>query len=70
MIVCVCLRVSDRDIRRHAQDGCHSFDELQMATGVSTSCGRCETCAKETFQRAHAAEESTCFVHKDLPVTG
>ncbi len=67
MIVCVCLRVSDRDIRRQAQDGCHSFDELQMATGVSTCCGRCETCARETFQQAHRAEEATCYLRQELP---
>ncbi len=56
MIVCVCHRVSDRDINRHAQQGCSSFDELQMESGVSTSCGRCETCARDVFDRACAGQ--------------
>ena len=64
MIVCVCNRVSDRDIRRHAEDGISSFDELQMATGVATCCGRCESCARHTFQQARHAEP-VCFVRTE-----
>ncbi|RZT98028.1 (2Fe-2S)-binding protein [Rivibacter subsaxonicus] len=49
MIVCICRRVSDRDIARHAP-ACGDFDELQMETGVSTSCGRCRDCAQALFE--------------------
>jgi len=66
MIVCVCNRVSDRDIRHLAQDGCPNFDELQMATGVATCCGQCENCARDTFsQAAMSANAATCYVRKD-----
>ena len=61
MIVCVCNRVSDRDIRRHAEGGCTSFDELQMATGVATCCGQCESCARDTFIEAQPTQ-AVCFV--------
>jgi len=44
MIVCVCRRVSDRDIARAAHQGL-SFDEIQLELGVATQCGRCEDCA-------------------------
>ena len=54
MIVCVCHRVSDRDIARAARAGCASFDELQDALRVGTACGACQDCARDTFQ-AHAA---------------
>ena len=54
MIVCVCHRVSDRDIARAAHGGCASFDELQFELSVATSCGRCHDCAAEIFHR-HAA---------------
>lgn len=64
MIVCVCNRVSDRDIRRHAEDGCGSFDELQMATGVATCCGQCESCARDTYAQART-EQAVCFVRKE-----
>jgi bacterioferritin-associated ferredoxin len=58
MIVCICRRVSDRDIARVAAEGCASFDELQFELGVATACGKCHDCARETFHRhadpAHA----------------
>jgi len=54
MIICVCHRVSDRDIARVAREGCASFDELQFALGVATRCGKCHDCARNTFHE-HAA---------------
>jgi bacterioferritin-associated ferredoxin len=56
MIVCVCERVSDRDIERHVRGGCDSFDSLQLETGVATCCGRCEDCAREVFETATGAQ--------------
>ncbi|MCB2037568.1 MAG: (2Fe-2S)-binding protein, partial [Ottowia sp.] len=38
MIVCVCNRVSDRDIVRHAHAGM-GFDDIQLELGVATCCG-------------------------------
>jgi len=46
MIVCVCRRVSDREIARHARAGM-SFDEIQFELGVATQCGQCEGCARD-----------------------
>ena len=54
MIVCICHRVSDRDIAHAARHGCASFDELQEELGVATACGACGDCARETFA-AHCA---------------
>lgn len=53
MIVCVCHRVSDRDIAREARAGCASFDELQDSLRVGTACGACLECARETFDEHH-----------------
>ena len=55
MIVCVCYRISDRDIERHAHNGCASFDELQMDSGVSSCCGRCTDCARDVFESARSS---------------
>jgi len=49
MIVCVCRRVSDRDIHRAARDGVASFDHLQAECGVGTACGSCVDCARDTW---------------------
>ena len=52
MIVCVCRRISDRDIHRAARDGIGSFDELQSDLGVGTACGSCVDCALATWSEA------------------
>jgi bacterioferritin-associated ferredoxin len=57
MIVCLCHRVSDRDIAREAAAGCHSFETLQQELLVGTACGSCLDCAHETF---HAYASGAC----------
>jgi len=52
MIVCVCRRVSDRDIEREVRAGCCCFDALQDELGVARSCGACADCARAVFARA------------------
>jgi bacterioferritin-associated ferredoxin len=54
VIVCVCHRVSDRDIEREVRHGCESFEELQDELRVATACGRCGDCARDTFDVARA----------------
>lgn len=49
MIICICHRVSDRDIAREVARGCPSFEALQDATRVATGCGACGEFAKEAF---------------------
>jgi bacterioferritin-associated ferredoxin len=56
MIVCICHRVSDRDIARASAVG-GSFEDLQVDLGVGTSCGACLDCARATH-RHHAAPAS------------
>ena len=60
MIVCVCHRISHREIEHHAA-ACDNFDELQMRTGVATGCGRCGDCARAVFDDAR--EPARCAPH-------
>ena len=53
MIVCVCRRVSDREIARHARAGM-GFDEIQWELGVATQCGRCEDFARGVVAQCSA----------------
>jgi bacterioferritin-associated ferredoxin len=53
MIVCVCRRISDREIARHARAGM-SFDEVQFELGVATQCGQCEGCARDVVAQCSA----------------
>ena len=54
MIVCVCKRVSDREIARHAAQGM-DFDDIQFMLGVATQCGSCEGCARDMVARHREA---------------
>ncbi|WP_213956375.1 MULTISPECIES: bacterioferritin-associated ferredoxin [unclassified Variovorax] len=54
MIVCVCRRVSDREIARHARAGM-TFDEVQFELGVATQCGQCEGCARDLVAQCSAS---------------
>ncbi|WP_082536168.1 MULTISPECIES: bacterioferritin-associated ferredoxin [unclassified Roseateles] len=52
MIVCVCHRVSDRDIAIAASSGCPSFEALQDDLRVATACGACRDCACAVFEES------------------
>ena len=56
MIVCLCHRISDRDIRAAVAAGTRCFDRLQDETRVASSCGCCHECAREVFDDACAAQ--------------
>lgn len=50
MIVCVCKSVSDKHIRRLAQDGeVISLRDLTRETGLGTCCGKCVPTAREVL---------------------
>lgn len=55
MIVCVCRRISDHQIRKAAADGAHSLECLQFDLGVAVQCGRCADCAERVLHDARAA---------------
>lgn len=58
MIVCICHRVSDRDIAREVRDGCTSFEALQDELRVGTRCGACTDCARKTFAACQPTREA------------
>jgi bacterioferritin-associated ferredoxin len=74
VIVCVCHRVSDRDIEREVRHGCDSFEELQDDLRVGTACGSCTDCARDTFDvaracRPTAAEARAASAARVIPIT-
>ena len=54
MIVCLCHRISDRDIERAVQAGARSFDQFQDDTCIARNCACCDDCAREVFDAACA----------------
>ena len=64
MIVCVCRRVSDREIARHAHAGM-SFDEIQFELGIAMQCGRCESCARDVVAQC-CASQPVAAIHNEV----
>lgn len=60
MIVCICHRVSDREIARHARAGM-SFDDIQFELGVATQCGQCESCARDVVSQCNPSHPSAAL---------
>ena len=66
MIVCVCHRISDREIARHARAGM-SFDEIQFELGVATQCGQCEGCARDVVAQC-CGSHPVAALHRDAAI--
>jgi bacterioferritin-associated ferredoxin len=58
VIVCICRRISDRQIREAAAAGAHSLECLQIDLGVAMQCGRCADCASQVLCDARAAQHA------------
>ena len=67
MIVCVCHRVSDREIARHARAGM-GFEEIQFELGVATQCGQCEGCARDVVAQCSARCPTANIQHASQPM--
>ena len=65
MIVCVCKRISDREIARHARAGM-GFDDIQFELGVATHCGQCEPCARDIVAQCCASAPVAAIHFVDL----
>lgn len=51
MIVCICKRVSDKDIQKCIEAGC-GFEEIKQQTGACTNCGMCKDCINQLVEQA------------------
>ena len=68
MIVCVCHRVSDRDIAIAASSGCASFEALQDDLRVATACGACRDCACAVFDESRMQGSASRAPGKVVPI--
>ena len=52
MYVCICIGVTDHQIREAALAGCETVAELTMRTGCGSNCGSCLGMAAELLEQA------------------
>lgn len=69
MIVCVCRRISDREIARRARAGM-GFDDIQFELGVATQCGQCESCARDVVAQCSAHSPTANIKLANHPLEG
>ena len=60
MIVCLCHRISDRDIERAVREGVPDFETLQDDTCIARNCGCCHETALEVFDQALCEQAACC----------
>lgn len=54
MYICVCNRVTDKQIREAARDGARTLDALSAQLKVASCCGKCRGCARRVLREAMA----------------
>lgn len=65
MIICICQRVSDRDITQMSRSGA-SFYDIQLELGVATQCRACEGCARDLHAQCQSSG-AVAFCHSADP---
>jgi bacterioferritin-associated ferredoxin len=71
MYVCICTAVSDREIRRAADNGARDLRDLREQLGIATGCGRCAREARRLLRdcREDAAADGGRFAPDLVPAT-
>ena len=69
MIVCICKAVSEKRIRRAANEGVVSLRELSRELGVGTCCGKCVPQAREILASAIPSEPVSLRELMGMPAT-
>ena len=54
MIVCICNRYREQDIRRAAHSGLRRADDVYRQLGAEANCGRCLEFAEKVIQDVHS----------------
>ncbi len=52
MYVCICKKVTDRQIRQAVRRGAHRMRDLREALGVASECGKCAECARAVLRES------------------
>lgn len=50
MYVCICLGVTDRQVREAFEQGARSMRALRQQLGVASECGKCAACAHDILK--------------------
>jgi bacterioferritin-associated ferredoxin len=69
MYVCLCLGVTDHEIRETIAEGASSADEVMYCTGAGSRCGSCRSTVAAIVADAEEARPSRRCLRVLRPVT-
>lgn len=61
MYICVCNRITDKDIKKAVSQGANSVSDLRDMLGVSNQCGTCIESAQEVLSESYQADPSLFY---------
>lgn len=70
MYVCICNAITDSDIRKAADAGVESVQELEASLGVAGNCGSCADLAAAILEAHHGASDAPTYVSSRADHTG
>ena len=70
MYVCVCLAVTDHEIRQAIADGAYSLTDLRRIFGITLECGRCTESVRALLKSAHDAAHGAPHLPSHAPARG
>lgn len=57
VIICLCHRVSDREIRKHVDDGAGNLHAVSQRCRAGSDCGSCASQLRQVIQRRRDERE-------------
>jgi bacterioferritin-associated ferredoxin len=64
MYVCVCMAVTDSQIREAAKGGARTLKDLRRDLGIARDCGHCASCARQCLKEAHECSLGAGSAHQ------
>lgn len=62
MYVCVCMAVTERQIRQAVEAGARTLKDLRRDLGVSSECGQCAAYARQCLNQALAEHSAAAKI--------
>lgn len=51
MYICICKKITDKQIHQEIENGATTLDELSNRLGVASQCGKCGKCVRNMIRR-------------------
>lgn len=67
MYVCICNKVTDKQIHQAVENGVNSMQALSEELKVATCCGKCKGCARKEMRKAMKISSANVGINVAIP---